>query len=114
MSEIPQPAAPVRLDEAARARLLAMYPEWTLAEAGDAVQRTVRFADFAAAFGAMARIALIAERMDHHPEWSNVYDRLTIRLTTHDCAGLSARDAAMLAAIDPILAAGAAERSGAD
>ncbi len=63
---------------------------WSLVD--DGLERTFRFADFATAFGFMAASAVVAERMNHHPEWSNVYNRVTIRLTTHDVGGLSAYD----------------------
>ena len=77
--------------------LLARHPEWTLREDGLALQRTFRFADFNAAFGFMTRVALFADKADHHPEWFNVYNRVEITLTTHDAGGISARDAAMVA-----------------
>jgi 4a-hydroxytetrahydrobiopterin dehydratase len=67
---------------------------------GDGIERQYRFADFAQAFGFMARVALLAEKADHHPEWSNVYNKVNIRLTTHDAGGLSARDFALAKAID--------------
>ena len=76
---------------------------WREVEGRDAIARTFRFRDFSAAFGFMARVALIAERMDHHPEWSNVYGRVEIVLSTHDAGGLSERDAAMARAIDALL-----------
>jgi 4a-hydroxytetrahydrobiopterin dehydratase len=65
-------------------------PEWTLLDGK--LHREFRFADFVAAFGFMSRCALVAERMDHHPEWSNVYNRVSVSLTTHDCGGISERD----------------------
>ncbi|NKC33112.1 4a-hydroxytetrahydrobiopterin dehydratase [Falsiroseomonas selenitidurans] len=90
------------LDEAARAELPSLLPLWQAVEGRDAIRRRFRFADFSAAWGFMARIALLAERMDHHPEWSNVWNRVEILLTTHDAGGLSARDVAMAQAIDAI------------
>lgn len=102
---------PTRLTDAERETLMAHHPRWRRVAGRDALERTCRFAGFAAAMGVMTRIAIIADRADHHPEWSNVYDRLTIVLTTHDCDGLSARDAAMIAAIDPILDAAEGERT---
>ena len=71
---------------------LAALPQWTLDDGRDAIRRGFVFADFAEAFAFMTRIALAAEKADHHPEWSNVYNRVEIRLTTHDCRGLSQRD----------------------
>jgi len=73
-------------------------PGWTLK--GDGIERSYRFADFVEAFGFMARVALLAEKADHHPEWSNVYNKVNIRLTTHDAGGISARDFALARAID--------------
>jgi 4a-hydroxytetrahydrobiopterin dehydratase len=92
-----------RLDEAGVAALLAAHPDWALATDGLGIERTFRFADFVAAFGFMTRVAILAEKADHHPEWSNVYNRVTIRLTTHDAGGLSARDADLAAAIDGLV-----------
>lgn len=73
---------------------------WSLEEGGQAILRTWRFADFSEAFGFMARAALAAEKMDHHPEWSNVYSRVSVRLTTHDAGGLTAKDIALAKAMD--------------
>jgi 4a-hydroxytetrahydrobiopterin dehydratase len=87
-----------RLDEAAIAAGLADVPGWT--RNGDGIERRYVFRDFAQAFGFMARIALLAEKADHHPEWSNVWNRVDIRLTTHDAGGLSERDFALARAID--------------
>jgi 4a-hydroxytetrahydrobiopterin dehydratase len=70
------------------------------------IEREFRFADFRAAFAFMTRVALAAERADHHPEWSNVYNRVTVRLTTHDAGGLTDNDFALAAEADA--AAGAA------
>ncbi len=89
-----------RLDEAARAGLAAALPEWKLAEGRDAIRREFRFRDFNEAWGFMARVALLAEAQDHHPEWSNVYNRVDILLTTHDAGGLSERDLRLARAID--------------
>lgn len=75
-------------------------PLWTR-EAGDkAIKRHLHFVDFAAAFGFMSAVAQTAEAIDHHPEWSNVYNQVSIRLTTHDMGGLSDRDVALADAID--------------
>lgn len=89
-----------KLDEAARAGLAAELPEWRMAEGRDALVRRFRFRDFNQAWGFMARVALLAEAQDHHPEWSNVYNRVDITLTTHDAGGLSARDLRLARAID--------------
>ena len=92
-----------KLDATQRAALPATLPLWRLAEGRDAITRAFRFADFSAAFGFMARVALLAEKQDHHPEWSNVWNRVDITLTTHDAGGLSARDVALAQAIDALL-----------
>ena len=77
---------------AASAPLPADLADWTLEEGGHAITRRFVFRDFNAAFGFMAQVALHAERHDHHPEWSNVYNRVDVRLTTHDTGGLTERD----------------------
>jgi 4a-hydroxytetrahydrobiopterin dehydratase len=79
---------------------LAARPGWQLVDDGRAIERRFKFADFSAAFAFMTRVALAAERADHHPEWSNVYNRVTIRLTTHDAGGVTERDFALAAAAD--------------
>jgi 4a-hydroxytetrahydrobiopterin dehydratase len=98
-----------RLTQAERAAALAELPGWREVEGRDAIAKSFRFRDFNAAFGFMTRVALMAERMDHHPEWSNVYDRVEVTLTTHDAGGLSGRDIALArfieAAADQALAA---------
>lgn len=71
---------------------LAALPGWARVPGRSAIAKSFRFADFNAAFAFMTRVALAAERADHHPEWSNVYDRVDITLSTHDAGGLSARD----------------------
>lgn len=89
-----------KLTEAERAAALATLPDWTLREDGLAMSRELKFADFSEAFGFMTRVALCAEKADHHPEWFNVYNRVAITLTTHDAGGLSERDVKMAKAID--------------
>lgn len=91
------------LNEAERAEALDGLPDWDYEDGRDAITRTVQFADFIEAFGFMTQVALIAERMNHHPEWTNVWNRVDILLTTHDAGGLSARDVELAAAIDAIL-----------
>jgi len=91
-----------RLNEAAITELLAERPDWSLRDDGLAIQRSFRFRDFSEAFAFMTRVALLAEKADHHPEWSNVWNRVEITLTTHDCGGLSGRDAKLAAAIDAL------------
>ena len=87
-----------KLTEAEIAAALPNVPGWT--RNGDGIERQYKFADFTQAFAFMARVALLAEKADHHPEWSNVYNRVDIRLTTHDAGGISARDFALARAID--------------
>jgi 4a-hydroxytetrahydrobiopterin dehydratase len=79
---------------------LAKRPGWQLSSDGKAIERKFRFADFRTAFAFMTRVALAAERADHHPEWSNVYNRVDVRLTTHDAGGLTERDFALAAEMD--------------
>ena len=91
------------LSEAERADALDGLPDWDYDEARDAIARSIVFTDFAEAFGFMTQVALLAERADHHPEWTNVWNRVEILLTTHDAGGLSARDIELATAIDGIL-----------
>ncbi len=97
-----------KLAEEDVAEALGTLPGWLLREDGLAITRALKFADFADAFGFMARIALIAEKADHHPEWFNVYNRVEITLTTHDAGGLSQRDLDMAGAINEIAPAAGA------
>ena len=96
-----------RLAGGARAALVASLPLWklTTVRGCDALTRDVRFADFSAAWGFMSRVALAAEAANHHPEWSNVYSRVSITLTTHDVGGLSDKDGALAQVIDAAAAA---------
>ena len=71
---------------------LAQLDGWTASEGRDAIEKRFRFADFNAAFGWMTRVALKADKLDHHPEWSNVYDRVDVLLATHDAEGVTALD----------------------
>lgn len=85
------------------AQALQDLPDW-VADDGprQAIRRRLVFADFNAAFGFMARVALLADKMDHHPEWSNVYNRVEVLLTTHDADGVTRRDIEMARFIDQI------------
>jgi 4a-hydroxytetrahydrobiopterin dehydratase len=76
---------------------------WSKTEGRDAISRTYRFKDFSEAFGFMARVALKAEAMDHHPEWTNVYDRVSVTLTTHDANGVTQKDVDLAAFMDALL-----------
>ena len=75
-------------------------PEWSLAKGRDAIERTFLFADFNAAFGFMTQVALLAEKIDHHPEWSNVYNRVVVLLATHDANGVTELDMQMAKFMD--------------
>ena len=92
-----------RLNEAERALALADLPEWTMDAERDGIRRRFTFPDFVAAFGFMTKVALLAEKADHHPEWSNVWNRVDVLLTTHDAGGLSQRDVTLAAQIDALL-----------
>jgi 4a-hydroxytetrahydrobiopterin dehydratase len=92
-----------RLDEAGRAQLRAALPHWREAADRDAIRREFQFRDFSEAWGFMSRVALLAERHDHHPEWSNVWNRVDILLSTHDAGGLSERDLRLAEAIDALI-----------
>lgn len=89
-----------KLDAASIAPRLAKLPGWTVRE--DKLHREYRFADFVEAFGFMASAALIAERMNHHPEWFNVWARVTVDLTTHDAGGITDKDFELAAAMERI------------
>jgi len=83
---------PQRLTEEERIQAMRALPGWEPVEGREAIRRTFRFADFKQAFGFMARVALKAEQMDHHPEWFNVYGKVVVTLSTHDLDGLSRLD----------------------
>ncbi|MCB1701408.1 MAG: 4a-hydroxytetrahydrobiopterin dehydratase [Pseudomonadales bacterium] len=88
--------SPAEIDER-----LAKLPEWVVDK--QKLYRQFEFGNFVEAFGFMSRVALLAEAMDHHPEWSNVYNRVDIHLTSHDVAGISARDFTLATRIDGLL-----------
>lgn len=89
-----------RLSESEITNALMTLKGWKLREDGLAITRSLQFSDFAQAFGFMTRVAILAEKADHHPEWSNVYNKVEITLTTHDADGLSGRDIALARQID--------------
>ena len=93
-----------KLESSARAAALAELKEWREVGGRDAISRSLRFADFNAAFGFMSRVALMAEKMDHHPEWSNVWNKVDIVLSTHDAGGLSELDVKLAKFIDGVAA----------
>ena len=98
--------ARVRLSEAEVEKALAELPGWRI-EQGK-LHREWRFADFNAAFGFMTRVALEAERMNHHPEWSNVWNRVVVDLTTHDAGGLTASDLKLARKMETLASGGGA------
>ena len=81
---------------------LAALRGWSWDERRDGIARSFTFADFNEAFGFMARVALLAEKADHHPEWTNVWNRVDIVLTTHSAGGLTAKDVELAKAIDAL------------
>ncbi|VCU70002.1 Putative pterin-4-alpha-carbinolamine dehydratase [Pigmentiphaga humi] len=89
---------------------LAQLPAWELDSARGAISRRYTFADFSQAFAFMTRIALYAEKHDHHPEWSNVYNKVDVTLTTHDAGGLTQRDVDFARHADGVAQAGGGER----
>jgi 4a-hydroxytetrahydrobiopterin dehydratase len=91
-----------KLAGAARVKALADLKGWSEIAGRDAIRKEFKFKDFNAAFGFMSRVALMAERMDHHPEWSNVYNRVEITLATHDAGGVSERDVKLAKFIDAV------------
>jgi 4a-hydroxytetrahydrobiopterin dehydratase len=92
-----------KLTEAERAALVRDLPHWQMVPERDAIERKFRFKDFSHTWAFMARVALLAEKQDHHPEWSNTWNRVEIVLSTHDAGGLSARDVTLAQAIDALL-----------
>jgi len=93
------------LSDAERETALAALPGWTFDAARNGIARAFRFADFNAAFAFMTRVALAAEKADHHPEWSNVWNRVDILLSTHSAGGVTEKDVALARAIDSYAAA---------
>ena len=89
-----------KLSETQRDAFLSDHPDWEHLAERDAVYREFRFRDFNEAFAFMTRVALLAEKMDHHPEWFNVYNKVQVTLTTHDVDGLSDNDVRMVAFMD--------------
>lgn len=91
-----------KLTQAERAAVLPTLVGWSTVTTRDAITKTFTFKNFNSAFGFMTRVALEAEKRDHHPEWFNVYNRVDITLTTHDADGLSQRDVDLAKVIDQI------------
>ena len=91
-----------KLSNERRAEVLGQLADWQAVDGRNAITRTFKFKDFNQAFGFMARAALIAENMDHHPEWFNVYNRVDVTLSTHDAGGLTELDVELAAAMDSL------------
>jgi 4a-hydroxytetrahydrobiopterin dehydratase len=91
---------PEKLTGNARANALAKLDGWSEVKGRDAITRQFMFKDFNEAFGFMARAALIAEKLDHHPEWFNVYNKVEVTLATHDAGGVTERDIKLAEAMD--------------
>ncbi len=92
-----------KLTEKQRDQALAGLKGWIYDEAADAISHEFKFKDFSEAFAFMTRVALLAQAADHHPEWSNVYNKVSITLTTHKAGGVTEKDAALAAEIDKLL-----------
>jgi 4a-hydroxytetrahydrobiopterin dehydratase len=90
-----QTGRPPKLDTEAVTEALGALPGWTLRADGTAIVKTFRFKDFNEAFGFMTRVAILADKIDHHPEWFNVYNRVDVTLNTHDVGGISRLDIEM-------------------
>ena len=93
-----------RLTDAERTSLTKTLPGWSLVEGHEAIARNFQFRDFNEAWGFMNRVALLAESQNHHPEWSNVWNRVRIELSTHDAGGLTDNDVKLARAINALLA----------
>jgi 4a-hydroxytetrahydrobiopterin dehydratase len=91
-----------KLDNAARKAALAKLNGWSDVSGRDAITKKFTFKNFNEAFGFMTRVALVAEKMDHHPEWSNVYKTVEVTLSTHDAGGLTELDIKLAEAMDKI------------
>ena len=93
-----------KLTPETRETALSRLNGWIYDPAADAISHDFKFKDFSEAFGFMTRVALLAQAADHHPEWSNVYNKVRITLSTHDAGGLTDKDVALAEAIDQLLA----------
>ena len=92
-----------RLNETQLSELGTKIPQWSRALDKEAIRRECKFADFSQAWGFMTRVALLAEKFDHHPDWSNVWNTVRIELSTHDAGGLTDKDVRLAQAIDALL-----------
>jgi 4a-hydroxytetrahydrobiopterin dehydratase len=89
-----------KLEAKARTAALKKLKGWKETKGGEAIARSFKFKDFNEAFGFMTRVALLADKMDHHPEWFNVYNKLDVTLSTHDAGGVTQNDIDMAAAMN--------------
>lgn len=89
-----------RLSDSQRRDLLAALDDWSMVEGRDAIRKSFVFSNFVEAFGWMTRVALVAEKLDHHPEWFNVYKTVDVTLSTHDADGLTQKDVELAKAMD--------------
>lgn len=96
--------APPRLSDAERQELARILPHWVVLRERDAIRRDFRFRDFNQAFAFMTRVAMLAEQHHHHPNWSNVWNSVSIELSTHDAGGLTAKDVGLARLIDGLVA----------
>ena len=94
----------LKLDDAARALALSQLPHWSYDPEALGIRRSLRFSDFAEAFGFMTRVAILAEKADHHPEWFNVYNKVDVTLTTHDADGVTQKDLELAGFMDQFAA----------
>jgi 4a-hydroxytetrahydrobiopterin dehydratase len=102
LSGNPSGTRPAKLTNEERVEMLAGLAGWTEVDERDAINKVFHFHNFSEAFGFMARVALKAEKMDHHPEWFNVYDRVEVTLSTHDAGGLTRLDILLARFMDGI------------
>jgi 4a-hydroxytetrahydrobiopterin dehydratase len=93
---------PIKLTDAERSAAIADLLDWSLADGREAIRKSFKFADFNEAFGFMTRVALVAETLNHHPDWSNVWNRVEVELSTHDVGGLTRLDIELAKAMDLI------------
>ena len=83
--------------------MLKLSPGWAYVPGRDAIHKSFKFEDFSEAFGFMVRVAMVAEKMDHHPEWSNVYNKVDVTLTSHDAGGVTQKDLTLAKAMDSLI-----------
>ena len=96
-------AKPVLLAGVQRSDALGSLIGWTVMSDRDAIKKCYVFSNFIEAFGFMTKVAIIAEKMDHHPEWFNVYNKVDVILTTHDCSGISVKDIILAKEMDKLI-----------